>query len=100
MLYPGTIIKSNYSESLHKVVRVYTGCTCARLSDELGLTNSGMHEKSPEHIHIHCRDMEDNMKSGFNGYIIEGSCIKSIWQPKDEITIVSPPSKPIQLTLF
>ncbi|WP_241279736.1 hypothetical protein [Chryseobacterium cucumeris] len=100
MLFPETIIRTNYSETLHKVVKVNSGCTCARLSDELGYTNTGMHENSPEHIHIWCRDMEDNMKSYFNGFIIEGSRIISIWQPKDEIIIVSYPPKPIQLTLF
>ena len=100
MLIPDTIIKANYSERLHKVIRVENGCTCARLSDELGYTETGMHIESPEHIHVLCKDMEDNMKSYFGGYIIENSHITSIWQPKDELIIISLPTKPIQLTLF
>lgn len=98
-LIPGMIIKTNYSPRKHKIIRVTRNCTCPRYTDELGYTNSGMEKKSPKHIHIQCKDMQDNRNSGFNGFVEEENKIVSIWTPKDEIIIISKP-KNYQLELF
>lgn len=98
-LYAGMIIKTNYSHRQHQVISIKRGCNCAKPSDVLGYTNTGMETFSPEHIHIRCKDMEDKMSSYFNGYIEdENDTIKSIWG-NDEITIVSIPEN-LQLELF
>ena len=99
-LYPGMIIKTNYSHREHLITSIYRNCTCPRYTDELGLTATGMEKCSPEHIHIGCKDLEDMMSSGFNGYIEnDDGSIKNVWRPQDEITIVSTP-KNMQLELF
>lgn len=98
-LIPGMIIKANYSDRKHKVVTVSRNCKCPRYSDELGFTNTGMEKESPEHIHIQCKDLEDNGNSGFNGFLEKENKIVSIWIPNDEIIIVSTP-KNYQLELF
>jgi hypothetical protein len=53
------------------------------MSDQLGCTNSGMQESSPEHYHITCEDVDKEKSNGIpsylNGYnIIDGKII-SVW---------------------
>lgn len=97
-LIPGTIIKTNYSDRKHKVVGVLRNCTCPRYTDWLGYTNTGMERLSPEHIHITAKDLEDNAKSWFNGFVELDGKIKSVWT-EDEIIIISYPDN-YQLQLF
>lgn len=99
VLVPGMIIKSNYSDRQHKVISVIRGCICPRYTDELGYTNSGMEKESPEHIHVSCKDLGDNMYSGFNGYVEKEDKIENVWRPGDEILIVSYPAN-YQFDLF
>lgn len=99
ILIPGMVIKSNYSDRRHKIIGITHNCKCPRYTDELGYTNTGMQKESPEHIHIQCKDMEDNMKSFFSGFLERDGKIKSIWQPTDQILVISTPSY-YQLELF
>ncbi|WP_143755900.1 hypothetical protein [Kaistella haifensis] len=93
-------IKANYSHRKHVIKSIERNCTCANPADELGLTKKGMEKCSPEHIHIRCKDTEDNMNSWFNGFVEnEDGKVRSIWSPTDEIIIISIP-KNLQLELF
>lgn len=98
ILIPGMIIKADYSHRQHRIVKITRGCYCAKLSDELGYTCTGMQYESPEHIHIHAKDLEDNMSSYFNGYVEKQGKIKSIWD-SSEIIITEIP-KTYQLEFF
>lgn len=97
-VYPGMIIQTNYSLGTHKVISVFRNCKCPRYTDKLGYTNTGMEKESPEHIHIHCKDLQGNGYSNFNGYVEKENKIVSVWTT-DEIAIISAPDF-LQLELF
>ena len=98
MFGKGDIYKTNYSSRMYQVHSIIENCKCARFSDEMGLTSTGMENESPEHLHIISIDLVDNRRSGHNGYVFIGDRIKSIWT-EDEILIVSE-IKNKQLSLF
>jgi len=98
MLAKGDIYRTNYSDKLFKVVAIINNCKCPRFSDEMGYTNSGMENESPEHFHVISIDLDDNRKSGHGGYAFMGNKILSVWTG-DEI-IITKEKKNKQLSLF
>ncbi|MCH7400105.1 hypothetical protein MM236_19070 [Belliella sp. DSM 107340] len=102
LLVKGTIIKTSYGSRPYLINEVSEPCNCGRLSDQLGLTNTGMQDWSPDHYHITCKDLDKSRSNGdpcyLNAYNLIDGEIRSIYC-NDKIEILGV-KKGTQFSLF
>jgi hypothetical protein len=88
-----------YNRGPYVIKSISDTCNCPRYTDELGYTNSGMENESPDHYHFVCHSSEDiNDLYYLNGYQKKGTQILNVWY--DDEIIIHQINLGTQLTLF